>query len=151
MHSFEVHSNVSACRKKVRLGLEQVMYNVVLWMSVLTYVFVWVFVMHIFVRITIHILMGFRHVHLCTNDYPYYSCMGFCHVHLCTNDYPYSYGFSSCTSLYEWLFIFFCMCFVMHISVRMTTISFWMGFRHTHFCTNDYHVRNESLYAQIGL
>ena len=24
MHSFEVHSNESACRKKVRLGLEQV-------------------------------------------------------------------------------------------------------------------------------
>ena len=27
MHSFEVHSNESACRKKVRLGLEQVMYD----------------------------------------------------------------------------------------------------------------------------
>ena len=27
MHSFEVHSNESACRKKVRLGLEQVMYG----------------------------------------------------------------------------------------------------------------------------
>ena len=26
MHSFEVHSNESACRKKVCLGLEQVMY-----------------------------------------------------------------------------------------------------------------------------
>ena len=25
MHSFEVHSNESACRKKVRLGMEQVM------------------------------------------------------------------------------------------------------------------------------
>ena len=25
MHSFEVHSNESACRKKVRLGLEQVL------------------------------------------------------------------------------------------------------------------------------
>ena len=24
MHSFEVHSNESACRKKVRLGMEQV-------------------------------------------------------------------------------------------------------------------------------
>ena len=24
MHNFEVHSNESACRKKVRLGLEQV-------------------------------------------------------------------------------------------------------------------------------
>ena len=28
-HSFEVHSNESACRKKVRLGLEQVIYNTV--------------------------------------------------------------------------------------------------------------------------
>ena len=26
-HSFEVHSNESACRKKVRLGLEQVTYS----------------------------------------------------------------------------------------------------------------------------
>ena len=29
MHSFEVHSNESACRKKVRLGLEQVVNQVV--------------------------------------------------------------------------------------------------------------------------
>ena len=65
--------------------------------------FVWVFVMHIFVRMTIHILMSFFHVHLCTNYYPYYSCMGFRHAHLCTNDYTYSYGFSSCTFLYEWV------------------------------------------------
>ena len=57
-------------------------------MSILTYVFVWVFVMYMFVRMTIHICMvlvmymfvrmtihifiGFRHVHVCTNDYPYY-------------------------------------------------------------------------------
>ena len=27
MHSFEVHSNKSACRKRGRLGLEQVAYN----------------------------------------------------------------------------------------------------------------------------
>ena len=118
-----------------------VMYNFVLWMSILTYVFAWVNVMHIFVRMTIHILMGFRHVHLCTNDYPYYSCMCFRHVHLCTNDYPFPcvwvfvmhiflrttmhslvYGFSSCTFLYEWL-----------------SISLCVGFRHAHFCTNEYH------------
>ena len=158
------------------------------WLSIFLFVFVmhifvwmtiniileWVFVMHNFVQMTIHILMGFRHVHLCTNDYPYYSCTGFRHVHFCTNDYPYSYGFSSCTSLYKWLSISLCMgfrhahfctndypfllnrflsctflyewlpflfewVFVIHISVRMTTISFWMGFRHAHFCTNDYH------------
>ena len=29
MHSFGVHSNESACRKKVRLGLEQVIYGIV--------------------------------------------------------------------------------------------------------------------------
>ena len=29
MHSFEVHSNESACTKKVRLGMEQVLYDVV--------------------------------------------------------------------------------------------------------------------------
>ena len=43
--------------------------------------------MHIFVQMTIHILMGFRHAHLCTNDYPYSFCMGFRHAHLCTNEY----------------------------------------------------------------
>ena len=116
-----------------------VMYNFVLWMSILRYVFVWVFVMHIFVRMTIHILMGFCNVHLCTNDYPYYSFMVFRHVDLCTNDYPYSHGFSSCTSLYKWLSISLCMGFVMHSSVRMTIHFFWMDFLHVHFCTNDYH------------
>ena len=34
-----------------------VVYNFVLWMSILEYVFVWVFVMHIFVRMTIHIIL----------------------------------------------------------------------------------------------
>ena len=42
-----------------------VMYKIVLWMSILTYDFVWVFVMYMFVR------MGFRHAHFCTNDYTY--------------------------------------------------------------------------------
>ena len=46
--------------------------------------------------------------------------MGFRHAHFCTNYYPYSYGFSSCTFLYEWLSIFI-WAIVMHISVRMTT------------------------------
>ena len=59
-----------------------------------------------FVRMTSHIiLMGFRHVHVCTNDYPFpcvwgsvmhiyvrmtihFFCMGFRHLHVCTNDYP---------------------------------------------------------------
>ena len=97
------------------------------------------FVMHIFVRMTIRIHMGFRLAHFCTNDYPCSFLMGFRHAHFCTNDYPF---------LCVWVF-------VMHISVRMTIhihmgfrhrhfcmndypYSFWMGFRHAHFCTNDY-------------
>ena len=108
------------------------------------------------VHISICFCMGFRHAHLCTNDHPYYSCMGFRHAHLCTNDYPYSYGYSSCTFLYEWLSIFisvfvihisvrmtiqiiFEWVFVMHIHVLMTTIYFWIGFCHAHFCTNGHH------------
>ena len=65
------------------------------WLSI----FLWVFVVYMFVRMTIHInLMGFRHVHVCTNDYPfpcewvfvmhipvrmtiYFFWMGFRHVH----------------------------------------------------------------------
>ena len=71
------------------------------WLSI----FFWIFVMHISERMTIHILLYFRHAHHFTNDYPYYSCMGFRHAHFCTNDYPYTYWFSSCTSFYEWLTI----------------------------------------------
>ena len=92
------------------------------------------------VRMTIHFFwMGFCHVHVCMNDYPYlcvwvfimnisvrmtmhFFWMGFCHVHVCTNDYPFP-----CI----WVF-------VMHISVRMTIHFFWMGFCHVHVCTNDY-------------
>ena len=99
--------------------------------------------MHIFLRMTIHILMGFRHEHLFMNDNPYYYFMGFRHAHLCTNDYPYSYGFSSCTSLYEWLFISLCLVFchahfcTNHISVWMTS-HILMSLQHAHLCTNDY-------------
>ena len=128
-------------------------------------ILVWVFVMYISVQMSIHILigfvmymfvwmiiyffgMGFRHVHVCTNDYPFIlngisSCtflykwlstslwMGFCHVHLYTNDYPFLLNaFLSCTCLYEWLpFPCVWVC-IMHISVRMTIHFFWMGFRH---------------------
>ena len=45
---------------------------------------------------------------------------------------------SSFTFLYGWLRFHFEWIFVMYISVRMTTLSFWMDFRHVHFCTNDY-------------
>ena len=87
-----------------------VVYNFVLWMSIL----VNVFVMHNFVRMTFNIIIDYRHAHLCTNDYPY------------------SFGFSSCTSLYKWLSIFFWI-FVMHISERMT-MHIFLDLRHTHFC-----------------
>ena len=141
------------------------------WLSILLWVFimyifvrmtiniilVWFFVMYISVRMTIHILMGFRHVHVCTNDYPF-PCgwvfvmhisaqmttisfwMGFCHVNFCMNDYHFFLsGFSSCTFMYKWLPFHFEWVFVVHISVGMNTISFWMDFRHAHFYTNDYH------------
>ena len=78
----------------------------------------WVFVIHISVRMTIHVIMGF------------------CHAHLCTNYYPYYFRISSCTSLYELLSMLLWV-FVMHIFVRMT-IHILMGFRHVHLCTNDY-------------
>ena len=106
--------------------------------------------MHISVRMTIHIIIAFRHAHICTNDYPYYYI--FCHAQLCTNDYVYYYRFSSCTSLYEWLSILLYV-FVMHISVRMTihnildsvihisvrtTIHIIIGFRTAHLFTKDY-------------
>ena len=108
--------------------------------------------------LSISLCMGFRHAYFCTNDYPFLlnrfsSClflyewlsisfwMGFRHAHFCTNDYHFFFnGFSSCTFLYEWLRFLFQLILVMHISVRMTTISFWMGFRHAHFCPNDYHL-----------
>ena len=90
--------------------------------------------MHISVRMTIGIIFGFLHVHLCTNEYPYY------------------FWFSSYTSLYEWASIIF-LIFIMHISVRMTihiifdfshtlsvriNIHIIFDFRHAHICTNDY-------------
>ena len=107
--------------------------------------------MHISVRIIIHIILGFRHAHLCTNYYPcYYG------ISSCTSLYEWLslllcvfvmhifvwmtihilMVFASCTSLYEWLTIFLWVC-VMHISVRMT-IHILMGFRHAHIFTNDY-------------
>ena len=96
------------------------------WLSI----FLWVFVMYMFLRMTIHIiLMGFPHVHVCTNDYPFpcvwvfvmhisvgmtihFFWMSFRHAHFCTNDYPF---------LCVWVF-------VMHISVGMTIHFFMYGF-----------------------
>ena len=117
-----------------------VMYKFVLWMSILTYVFVWVFVLYMFVRMTIHILMGFRHVHVCTNDYPHYCVWVFVmHISVQMTIHSFLNGFSSCTRLYEWLPFLCVLVFIMHISVRMTIHFFWIGFRHGHVCTNDYH------------
>ena len=83
----------------------------------------------------------FCHVQFCTLNVHINICfcMGFRHAHLCTNDHPCSYGFSSCTSLYEWLSILFlygfssCKCLY-----EWLPISLWMGFRHVHVCTNYY-------------
>ena len=76
--------------------------------------------------------MDFRHVHFCTDDYHLFW-MECCHTHFCTNDcHFFLNGLSSCTFLYEWLPFLFEWIFVMHVSVQMTTISFWMDFRHAH-------------------
>ena len=95
--------------------------------------------MHISVRMTtISFWMGFRHAHFCTNDYPF-LLNGFSSCTCCTNDLFIIFnGMSSFTFLYGWLYSHFEGIFVMYISVRMTTFSFWMDFRHIHFCTNDY-------------
>ena len=115
------------------------------------------FVMYMYVRMTIHFFwMGFRHLDVRTNDYTFpcvwvfvmhisvrmtihFFWMGFLNLHVCTNDYHFFLnGLSSFTFLYEWLPSLFEWIIVMHIPVRMTTISFWMDFRHAHFCTKDY-------------
>ena len=82
-----------------------------------------IFVMYISVRMTnISFWLDCRHLHFCTDDY-----------HLILD------GSSSFTFLYDWLpYLFECIV-VMHISVLMTTISFWLDYCHAHFCTNDYH------------
>ena len=114
--------------------------------------------MNISVRmITISFWMGFRHVHFCTNDYPFLfewifvlhipvrmTTISFwidCrHAHFCKNDYPFLFEWIVVMHfLYEWLLFLFEWLSVMHISVRMTTIYFWFDFRHAHFCTNEYH------------
>ena len=62
------------------------------------------------------------------------------HLYRNVNDNnPLKKKLSSFKFLYEWLPFLFEWIVVMHISVRMTTISFWLDFRHAHFCTNDYH------------
>ena len=89
----------------------------------LPFLFDWIVVMHISVWMTtISFWMDSRHLHLCMNEYLFFLI-----------------GLSSFTFLYEWLPFLFDWIVVMHFSVLMTTISFWMDFRHAHFCTNDFH------------
>ena len=86
--------------------------------------FEWIFVMNISVRMTtFSFRMDFRHIHFCKDDYLLILK-----------------GFSSYTFLYGWLPSHFEWISVMYISVRMTTISFWVDCRHLHFCTDDYHL-----------
>ena len=85
--------------------------------------------MHIPVRITIDIIVGFHNEHLYINDYAY--SYRFRHAHICTNDYSYSYWYSSCTYLYEWLCILVWF-FVMHVFVWMTIhIFLWVSIMHS--------------------
>ena len=84
--------------------------------------------MHIYVQMnTISLCMGLRHAHFCTDDF--HILLGFSS---CTSLYEwlsilFLYGFSSCTYLYEWLSIFLWV-FVMHIFVRMTIHFLVYGF-----------------------
>ena len=82
------------------------------WFSSCTFLYKWLF---------ISFWIDFRNAHFCTNDYPFLFVLR--HTHTCTNDYPYFFvwvfvihisvritihillGVSSCTSLYEWLFV----------------------------------------------
>ena len=74
--------------------------------------------MCISVGMTIHIIIGFFHAHICTNDYPYYC------------------RFLLCTSLCELISILFFV-FIVHISLRMN-IHIIFGYRHAHLYMNDY-------------
>ena len=89
----------------------------------LPFLFEWIFVMHISVRMT--------------TIYFWMDCRHYIFVRMTTISFL--TGLSSCIFLYEWLPSLFEWIIVMHIPVRMTTISFWMDFRHAHFCTNYYH------------
>ena len=122
-------------------------------------IFSWIFFMYIFVRMTIHFfLIDFRHVQVCTNDYPFLLngfsscpcwyewisnslCLDCRHLHFCTNDYHFFLNWlSSFTFLYKWLPFLFEWIVVIYISVRMTTISLYMGFRHAHSMQMTFHI-----------
>ena len=125
------------------------------WLSI----FFWIGFPHVHVLgMTIRFFSkDFRHVHVCTNDYPFPCewvfvmyifermtihsfCMGFRHAYFCTDDYSFLFhGFSSYTFMNGWLPSHFDWIFVIYVSVRMTTFLFWMDFKNVHFCPNDYH------------
>ena len=130
------------------------------WLTILVWVFVmhmfvrmtidiivaWVFVMYISVRLSIHILIGFV-MYMFVRMTIHFFWMGFRHVHVYTNDYPFP-----C----EWIFVMYISVLmtthnfewnvVFYISVRMTIFSFCMDFRHVHFCTDDYLLIRTEMY-----
>ena len=71
MHSFDVHSNESSCRKKVRLGLEQVCYGVSSPESLLSFKVFFFFPDQI-TLLLVSLGEGYRNDHLVTLD-PYQS------------------------------------------------------------------------------
>ena len=89
---------------------------------------------------TISFWVDCRHSHLCTVDY---------HLILswllsCTFLYewlPFLFEWmSSCTFLCKWLKFLFEWNFVMHVSLRMNTISMYRGFRHAHSVQMTFHI-----------
>ena len=71
---------------------------------------------------------------------PIYNEMVVIRTEMCTEENRFKKRPASSCTFVEWLPFLFEWIFIIHISVRMTTISFWMDFRHAHFCTNDYHL-----------
>ena len=97
----------------------------------LPFLFEWIVVIYISVRMTtFSFWIDLLHVHFCTDDYL-----------LILN------GFLSCIFLNGWLPSHFELISVMYISVRMTTISFWMDCCHARFCANDYHFFLERIFV----
>ena len=102
------------------------------WINFLMYICLYVWLSMIFLR-------SFLHAHFCKNAY-HFMMEGFSSWTFLYEWLPFLFDwFSSCTFLYECLPFPFEWIIVMHISVRMTFISFWMDCRHSHFCRNDYH------------
>ena len=103
--------------------------------------FEWIVVIYISVWMTtISLWMGFRHVYFCTNDYPF-LLNGLRHARFCASGYHFFLNwFSSYTFLCEWLPFLFEWIFVMHVSVRMTTVSLYMDFRNARFCAMTFNI-----------